>query len=149
MPVPEGFQQMDSNSPFIQLIGPIYYRADDTSATFGVLVEEKHCNSSGRVHGGLIATVADIALGNSIGHAGITEEEREAWRSTGKLTIQRKPMVTVSMATDYSGTAQVGDWIEVNVDVQHLGRSMAFANAYFEQGGQRIVRTSGVYRFLT
>ena len=149
MPVPEGFQQMESDSPFIQLIGPIYYRADDTTARFGVLVEAKHCNSSGRVHGGLVATVADIALGNSIGHAGITEEERAEWRATGKLTIQRKPMVTVSMATDYSGTAQVGDWIEVHVDVQHLGRSMAFANAYFEQGGQRIVRTSGVYRFLS
>ena len=52
------------------------------------------------------------------------------------------------MSTDFAGTARIGDWIEAHVDVQRVGKQMAFANAYLVCDGQRIARISGVYKII-
>jgi acyl-coenzyme A thioesterase PaaI-like protein len=149
MQIPEGFERVKTGTPFVDLAGPFYFKEEGSVVAIGLLVEEKHCNSAGPAHGGLIATMADIALGNSIGHASISAEEREMWRSTGQLPRQPVPRVTVSMSCDYSGSAKLGDWIEMHVDIQRLGKSLSFANAYLDSiGGDRIARASGVYRNL-
>jgi acyl-CoA thioesterase FadM len=54
-------------------------------------------------------------------------------------------MVTASLTIDYAGSAKFGDWIEIHVDVQKVGRTMAFANCYFTVDSKRIVRASGVF----
>lgn len=115
----------------------------------GLRVAEKHCNSAGTMHGGLISTMADIAIGNCIGHARISEEERRQWR-TDEFKLKRPPipMVTVNLSTDYSGFARVGDWVEMHVDIQKIGKSMSFANAYLYRGDERIAHSSGVFRNL-
>lgn len=148
MQIPEGFEPVKSGTPFVDLAGPFYFKEEGRLVAIGLMLEEKHCNSAGTAHGGLIATMADFALGNSIGHASISDEEREQWRSTGQLTRKPVPRVTVSMTNDYAGTAKIGDWIEMHVDIQRLGRSLSFANAYLHLRGNRIARASGVYRNL-
>lgn len=148
MQIPEGFEPVQSGTPFVDLAGPFYFKEEGAVVAIGLLIEEKHCNSAGIAHGGLISTMADIALGNSIGHASISDEERQQWRSTGELTRPPVPRVTVSMTTDYAGSAKVGDWIEMHVDIQRLGKSLSFANAYLDLDGYRIARASRVYRNL-
>ena len=91
--------------------------------------------------------MADIALGNSVGHASISEEERKRWREEGyELKRPPTPRVTVNLATDYAGFAKVGDWVEMHVDIQELGKSMSFANAYLLCDGEKIARSSSVFR---
>ena len=58
---------------------------------------------------------------------------RVAHACAGKLTL------------DFAGSVKVGDWVETRVDIQKLGRRMAFANAYLSVYGERVVRASAVF----
>jgi acyl-coenzyme A thioesterase PaaI-like protein len=39
--------------------------------------------------------------------------------------------VTSSLTIDYADSAKLGDWIEIETDVQKVGNKMAFGNCYF------------------
>jgi len=127
--LPEGFGSLTRTSPFTDLLGPIYQKTDASGLVIGILVEEKHCNARGIVHGGVFGTLADIAMGYSAAFS----------------TEPPTPMVTTSQSVDYAGKAKKGDWIEVHTDVQKVGRSTAFANCYFHVGSKRIARASAVF----
>lgn len=130
MQLPEGYKPMVRQAPFWELAGPFYEKeCDDGSRHVGVRIEEKHCNVRGTAHGGLIATLADIALGYNIACA----------------TGWELPIATVNLTTDYAGAAQVGDWLEARVDIQRIGRSVIFANTFIYVGDKRIARASGVF----
>ena len=149
MEIPAGFEPVQSGSPFVDLVGPFYFKELDHCVAIGLRVQAQHCNRSGSMHGGLIATMADIAMGNNIGYASVSAEEKRQWRESGRApahSIVRR--VTVNLATDYMGVAKVGDWVEMQVDVQKLGQSMSFASARLHLGDEAIARSSGVFRNL-
>lgn len=127
--VPDGFEPLARSSPYTDLLGPIYQRKDPACLVIGISAGDKHCNARGQVHGGVLAALADIAMGYS------------AAFSTDPPT----PMVTASQAIDYAGKASEGDWIEVHTDVQKVGASLAFANCYFHVGTTRIARASAIF----
>jgi len=127
--IPAGFEPIFRTSPFIDLVGPVYSKRDGKKIVVALLVSEKHCNARGSAHGGLFMTLLDIALGYNASYAN---------DPPARLT-------TVSVTTDFAGSAQIGDWIEIHVDVQRVGGKLAFANAYVHAGAQRIVRASAVF----
>ena len=127
--VPEGFKPLFRTSPAIELIGPIWMKGEGADLALGLRAAEKHCNMRGSVHGGIIATLADIALGYTI-----------AFSSNPPLGA-----VTANLTLDFAGTAQKGDWLETRVDVQKKGSRLAFANSYISVGETRIVRASAVF----
>lgn len=130
MHIPEGYRPAARQSPFWELTGPFYEKEGaDGSHYIGVRVQEKHGNMRGIAHGGLIATLADIALGYNIACA----------------TGWDRPIATVNLTTDYAGAAQIGDWLEARVDIQRIGRSVMFANTFIYVGDRRIARASGVF----
>jgi len=149
MEIPDGFEAIPAGSPFVDLAGPFFFKEVGSVLAIGLKIEIKHCNSAGTAHGGLISTMADIALGHSIGHASISDEDRRRWREE-EYQLENPPIqrVTVNLTTDYAGSAKVGDWVEMHVDIQKLGVSLAFANAHLHCNGDRIARSSGVYRNL-
>src|SRR5271167_745655 len=63
--IPEGFQLDPRTQPhtFSGLVGPFYSRRQGNDFSLGLRIEERHCNSRGTCHGGLLATLADVALG--------------------------------------------------------------------------------------
>lgn len=130
--VPEGFESIFRSSPYLDLLGPIYNKKTDTGLVIGLRSEKKHCNARDLVHGGVFSSLADIALGYNAAFSG-----REP-----------VPMVTVSLNIDYAGSAKLGDWIEIEVDVQKVGRSMAYANCYFFVDSKRIARASAVFNVI-
>ena len=127
--IPPGYEPLFRTSPFLDLLGPIYSRKDAAGFTVGVRIAGKHCNARGLAHGGLLVTLADIALGY-----------RMAFSQDPPLSL-----TTASLSADFSGAAKLGDWLEVAVDIQHVGSRLAFANAYLSAGGKRIARISGVF----
>jgi acyl-coenzyme A thioesterase 13 len=127
--VPAGFAPLFRSSPFLDLMAPLYCAGVGAQLVIGFHVQDKHTNARGTLHGGVLASIADVALGYSLG------------TSTNPPTS----MVTASLNIDYSGSAKVGDWIETAVDIQKRGSRLAFANAYFHANGQRIARASGVF----
>ncbi len=122
--IPEGFSSLFRSSPFLDTIGPLYSRGSAESLVVGLRIAPKHTNARGFAHGGVLSTLADIALGY-------------AMESAAKESVS---LVTASLALDYAGTAKLGDWIETSVDIQKIGSRLAFANAYLSVGSSRIVR---------
>jgi acyl-coenzyme A thioesterase 13 len=128
-PVPEGFRPLERVSAFTSLIGPLYERRLGAEVSLGLRIEKKHANRRGICHGGLLATLADSALGHAMGA-----------RTGGKFAL-----VTASLTIDYVGSAKIGDWVEAQVEVQRVGARLGFANCYLIAGEQRIVRASAIF----
>ena len=144
--IPRGFEPIETTSPFILNVGPLYRKTTENQIFLGLLIEEQHCNSRGRLHGAMVCAVADIALGQNVGRL---FAEYGAFEDSEGALLPGVGMATVSMSTDFAGTARVGDWVEAHVDVQRTGKRMAFANAYLVRGEERIARVSGVYQIIT
>ena len=66
---PDGFTPLFRTSPFLDALGPFYHRRDGRALILGVRIAEKHCNARGTAHGGLLMTLADIALGYNLAYA--------------------------------------------------------------------------------
>jgi acyl-coenzyme A thioesterase 13 len=128
-PIPEGFRKMEGLSPFNALVGPLYERRDGDAVSIGLQIEQKHTNSRGICHGGVLATLADLALGYSM-----------LARSGDKASF-----LTAHLAVDYAGTAKTGDWLESKVEIQRVGARLAFANCYLVTNGKPIVRASAIF----
>lgn len=129
MSAPEGFKPLFRTSPVLDLIGPIYYRGKGKDLVLGLRVEHKHCNARGIVHGGILAMLADVALGYAMAFS----------------TDPPRALVTANLSLDFAGTAKVGDWLETSVDVQKQGSRLAFGNCFVAVNGERIVRGSAVF----
>ena len=136
--VPEGFRrvQRPRPNPFNEMVGPFYERRRGTEVSLGLRIEERHCNSRDICHGGLLATLADLALGYSALAAG---------RTAGGPGDDKRSFVTVSLSLDFAGSAKAGDWVESEVEVQKTGARLAFANGYLVANGVRIVRANAIF----
>jgi acyl-coenzyme A thioesterase PaaI-like protein len=147
--IPNGFAPLRRSSPFAEANGPFYCKDENGALIFGIRIEARHCNSGGTVHGGLIATICDLALGRNIGLASASPESLAKWRhEQAASSLPVRKLVTINLSTDYAGYAKVGDWIEVRVEVQKIGKALAFANAYVFRGSEKIARSSAVFRDL-
>lgn len=127
--VPAGFKPLPAASPFNELVGPLHERRGEGSISLGLRVGKRHSNSRGICHGGVLATLADLALGYGL------------MAKTGS----RSGFVTAHLDIDYAGAAELGDWIHSEVEVQRVGSRLAFATGYLCVGARRIVRMSGIF----
>jgi uncharacterized protein (TIGR00369 family) len=121
-------------SPFNALVGPLYERRDGDTVSIGLALEEKHTNSRGICHGGVLATLADLALG----YAMLAKSGNSGGEKQGSF-------VTAHLAVDYAGSAKAGDWIESKVEIQRVGSRLAFANCYLVVENRSIVRASAIF----
>lgn len=128
--VPQGFTRLRrGSSPFLSSLGPLYAKKEGGGVVIGLRIEEKHLNTRGIAHGGMLVTLADSALGIVIAMA----------------RTPPHPMVTVNLTTDFADAARAGDWVEARVDIQKIGRRLAFANCHLWVGDKRILRASGIF----
>jgi acyl-coenzyme A thioesterase 13 len=130
--VPEGFGPLFRTSPLLDALGPFYGKGTGADLVIGLRAEDKHTNSRGAVHGGVLATIGDIALGYTMAFS--SDPPRRA--TTASLTI------------DYIGSAKAGDWIEARVDKYKIGKTLAFANAYLTVNDTQVARVSAVFAVL-
>ena len=128
--VPDGFTVIDRKSPFLDPAGPLYEKADGRTYIVGVRIAERHCNARGYVHGGLLATLSDIALGYSMRLAETPPEKA----------------VTASLSVDFFGAAKIGDWLEVRAKAKRVGGAMAFCSADLFAEGEPIGQAKGVFK---
>lgn len=127
--IPAGFQPLFRTSPFLDALGPFYYRKEGGGLVIGLRIEDKHANARGMAHGGLLLTLADIALGYA---AAFSQEPALS-------------LTTAHIDADFVGAAKVGDWVEARVQIQRIGSRLVFVDGYLSVGGDRIVRASAVF----
>lgn len=104
------------------------YESADGPLVVGLWLDERHTNARGFVHGALLVALADTVLGHTI------------LRTPGTA-----PIVTVSLSTDFTGSAHPGSWLEGSAEVRHQGSRVAFANASFHADGRLVMTASGVF----
>ena len=129
MDIPDGFAPLFRTSPVLDLIGPIYSHGTGKDLVLGLRVANKHCNARGTIHGGILAALADVAMGYAMAFA----------------TDPPTGLVTANLTLDYAGSAKIGDWLETRVDLHKQGARLAFANCFITSGSERIVRASAVF----
>lgn len=126
--VPPGFVMWKRTSPFIEAaIGRLW--VDWERMVFGVALEDRHTNTRGLVHGGLLTTVADLALGHTAGHS-----------------VEPQPSLsTLSLSVDFVAAARPGEWLEASAEVLKVGGTAAFARCLVSSNHRTILRASGVF----
>lgn len=127
--IPEGFEPLFRSSPFLDQVGPLYYKRTGEGFIVGMRVLEKHTNVSGTMHGGLICTLADISLGYVTAFS------------------QNPPikMTTANLSVDFVGAAKLGDWVEAHISVQKVGSRLAFTNGVISTPAAPVARVSAVF----
>lgn len=122
--IPEGFAKHGRSSPVTAPWEPIYARITPEAFILGLRVAEAHCNSRGLLHGGVIAALADNAMGLSV-------------------ALRYDPPVapiTVSLGIDYLGMAKIGQWLDVTTVFIKTGKALAFASCFVNADGVAVAR---------
>lgn len=135
---PEGFAPHDRKSPVTDPWEPVFARRREGVVDLGLILATAHCNSRGFVHGGVLATLADNAMGLSYGATLLHENVGAAGGGA----------VTVSLTIDYLATARIGQWLQVSPRVLRAGGNMGFVDAILTADGATIARASATFRRL-
>lgn len=135
--IPEGYSPHFRKSPFTDPWEPLFSRTQAREVSIGLVLSQAHCNSRGLVHGGLIASLADNAMGLSC-MAALQEEGRGA---PGGL-------VTITLGTDYLGPARIGQWLATDTHFVKTGGSICFADCLLRADGVPVARASATFKVL-
>src|SRR6266478_4957924 len=130
--IPEGFERQSRRSPLTDPWEPIYLKQTTEAIVLGLRLATPHTNARGFAHGGLIAALADKAMGHSCGYK---------MRGTHSL-------VTVSMSIDFISSAQIGQWLTVETDVIKTGGTLCFAQCLVTADGVAIARANATFRVM-
>ncbi len=135
--VPDGFERHFRRSGLTDPWEPLYSRKRDDRVQMGLVLAEQHCNSRGLVHGGLIAALSDNAMGLSCVVA-----------LAAKGRDPGKGLVTVSLGTDYLGSAAIGDWLEIDPEPIKVGGSICFARAIIRANETPVAMANATFKIL-
>jgi len=104
-------------SAFLALIGAKTEERREDLVRITLRLEERHTNPNGVMHGGVIMSLMDEAVGAVIAAA------------RGLDVIRDAPHSTVDMNVSFLSSARAGDEIIVQARPLKVGRSVAFAEA--------------------
>jgi uncharacterized protein (TIGR00369 family) len=130
--IPAGFEPHLRKSPLTEPWKPLYTKRTEKAVIIGLRLAEPHTNGRGLIHGGLIAALADNAMGYSCAQA-------TGWTST---------FVTVSLSVDFVGAAEIGQWLAIESDVIKTGKTICFAQCLAKADDTVIARASGTFRVV-
>ena len=130
--IPAGFEPHFRKAPFTDPWEPLYSRKTDKAVIMGLRLAKPHTNARGLIHGGLIASLADNAMGYSCAQV------------TGWTTS----VVTISLSVDYVGAGEIGQWLAVEGEAIKTGSTICFAQSLVKADDTVIARASGTFRVV-
>jgi len=126
-PAANGWERVEGHA-FGELVGPIWRRGD---GNFGFIAADKHRNHIGLVHGGMLMTFADQAMG-----------------MTGRRATGDKPHATMELNIQFVGSVRLGDFVEARCEVVRKTRSVLFMRSTLVVGEQTVATASGIWKIL-
>ncbi|MGY4826992.1 PaaI family thioesterase [Sphaerotilaceae bacterium SBD11-9] len=135
--MPASYQRHTRRSPLTDPWEPLFAREAGGAVQLALVVREAHCNSRGFAHGGLVSSLADNAMGLTVGCVARTRPDNE-----------KASAVTVALALDFIDSAQVGECLEFHPQVLKLGRTLAFAECRVVCGERLVARANATFRLL-
>jgi uncharacterized protein (TIGR00369 family) len=125
----EGYTIYDPVDPFENEAGPFYWSLlDDGSHHFVLRTEDRHANSHGVIHGGLMMTMADLTMA---------------------VTAKGEPddaYVTVSFNSEFIAAGYAGDLVEARGELVKRTGSMAFIRGHIHVGETTLFICSAVMK---
>lgn len=113
---------------FIDHVGPVYRGAD---GAYAFRAAQKHANLIQVVHGGMLMSFADRALGE-----------------TAMAAAEGANCVTIQMEMQFVDVARLGDWIEARPEVVRRTGSLVFLRTDLWAGERRVAAATGVWKIL-
>ena len=120
-----------NNTPFGDLVGPIWKHETPERLRWGFVVEAKHLNRSGNLHGGMLMTFADQSMAMT------------ARQATGV-----KRHATIELNTQFIGGVQLGQFVEAHAEVVRATRSVVFMEVKMFVDGRIVVSANGIWKIL-
>ena len=128
--VPDGFARNPRRSPLTDPWEPIYWKETPGAVVLALRLADPHTNARGLIHGGLIAAMADKAMGHSCG------------RKMGGTAS----LVTINLSVDYIGSAKIGQWLTVESEVLKTGSTICFVQCAIKADDEIIARANATFR---
>lgn len=122
---------VQADTGFIDLVGPLWTRGDGERVAFGFLAERKHANLVGLVQGGMLMTFADRALGVA------------AWRAA-----DGRACVTIQFDTQFVSAADIGDFVEIAPEIVRCTGALVFMRGTLTAGDRVVATASGLWKIL-
>ena len=120
-----------NNTPFGDLVGPIWKHETPERLRWGFVVEHKHLNRAGNLHGGMLMTFADQSMAMT------------ARQATGV-----KRHATIELNTQFIGSVQLGQFVEAHAEVVRATRSVVFMEVKMFVEGRIVVSANGIWKIL-
>ena len=130
--IPEGFERHFRQSPLSDPWEPLYSKRTDKAVIIGLRLAKPHTNGRGLIHGGLIAALADNAMGHSC----------------AQMMGGKSALVTIGLAVDFVGSAEVGQWLSVEPEVIRTGSTIRFAQSLVRADYVIIARANATFRVV-
>jgi uncharacterized protein (TIGR00369 family) len=131
--IPLGFQPHTRTSPVTAPWEPIFAKPFADGFALGLTINAAHCNGRGFLHGGVIAALADNAMG--LAYVDAQKDTQSA--------------LTLSLSVDYAGVGQQGQWLEITPRLIRAGRSIGFVDALITADGAVIARANASFKAVT
>jgi acyl-coenzyme A thioesterase PaaI-like protein len=116
--IPAGFERRSRRSPLTDPWEPLYSKQTDKAVIIGVRLAKPHTNGRGLIHGGLIAALADNAMGHSCAHV------------MGGVSS----LVTISLA--------------IESDVVKTGKTICFVQSLIKADDVVVARANATFRVV-
>lgn len=129
--LPDG-AEIVSTAGFNQFVGPFYALPegkDNALKRYAFVAEDKHMNSAGAVHGGMLMTFMDVAMSR-----------------TARAVSGAQVCSTVSLTTDFVGPGRLGDVIEAHIRVTRRARTMVFMSGLLVCGERTLLSATGLWK---
>lgn len=128
---PAGFTKTELVDPFEIHVGPVFERGEKGARRFAFFIDERHINMRGIIHGGMLMTFADAALGQA------------AWDACDHANC-----VTMNMQMQFLAPAKLGDLVEVLPVLTRRTRALMFFRGDFTVQGEPIFTVASVWKLL-
>ena len=130
--IPEGFAPAIFSRGFLDHSGPYYLKDGQGAPIVGCRIMPQHMNYIGSAHGGVLATLADVALSLAVY---VSE--------TPNL-----PVSTVTMSTSFLSAARLGEWIEAVGTIDRIGNTLAYTHGSIWCADRTLMTMSAVFNII-
>lgn len=128
---PNGYSTDPGFDPAEDHIGPFYFKEMGDTRYYAFKVEDKHCNDSDILHGGVLMTFADYCL---------------CMEATNNY--KEENCVTISFNCEFVLAAEIGDLIECRANVTRSTGSLVFVTGEIFVEDETIFTFSSVVKRL-
>ena len=120
-------------------LATFWQRPADEPPSLGILCTSAHNNGNGAMHGGLLATLADMGLGRAVGmHRNANLKEGEP----------RIISATIQLDISYCGRVEIGQFVFSTARIGRETRSMTFASGELRCGDQTVAMMQGIFKIV-